>query len=222
MELFIAYKNYSSWSLRPWLAMKVAGLAFEETIFPFYHDTSLTDFAKQEAIPASVPILKVDNQIVWDSMAIMEVLADTYPEANLWPKSKGWRALARSASAEMHSGFMGLRSQFPMNCRRQTKVTANAESLKDISRLAALWKKFYQADEVLSASRSEGPFLCGAFSIVDAMYAPVMWRIRNYGLSVSDEFDAWSEAMFALPAMQEWLRAAQEEEWEIAAYDAVE
>lgn len=222
MELFIAYKNYSSWSLRPWLAMKVAGLAFEETIFPFYHDTSLTDFAKQEAIPASVPILKVDNQIVWDSMAIMEVLADTYPEANLWPKSKGWRALARSASAEMHSGFMGLRSQFPMNCRRQTKVTANAESLKDISRLAALWKKFYQADELLSASRSQGPFLCGDFSIVDAMYAPVMWRIRNYGLSVSDEFDAWSEAMFALPAMQEWLRAAQEEEWEIAAYDAVE
>ena len=222
MELFIAYKNYSSWSLRPWLAMKVAGLAFEETIFPFYHDTSLTDFAKQEAIPASVPILKIDNQIVWDSMAIMEVLADTYPEANLWPEAKAWRALARSASAEMHSGFMGLRSQFPMNCRRQTKVTANAESLKDISRLAALWKKFYQADEVLSASRSEGPFLCGAFSIVDAMYAPVMWRIRNYGLSVSDEFDAWSEAMFALPAMQEWLRAAQEEEWEIAAYDAVE
>ena len=222
MELFIAYKNYSSWSLRPWLAMKVAGLAFEETIFPFYHDTSLTDFAKQEAIPASVPILKVDNQIVWDSMAIMEVLADTYPEANLWPKSKGWRALARSASAEMHSGFMGLRSQFPMNCRRQTKVTANAESLKDISRLAALWKKFYQADELLSTSRSQGPFLCGDFSIVDAMYAPVMWRIRNYGLSVSDEFDAWSEAMFALPAMQEWLRAAQEEEWEIAAYDAVE
>lgn len=222
MELFIAYKNYSSWSLRPWLAMKVAGLAFEETIFPFYHDTSLTDFAKQEAIPASVPILKVDNQIVWDSMAIMEVLADTYPEANLWPKSKDWRALARSASAEMHSGFMGLRSQFPMNCRRQTKVTANAESLKDISRLAALWKKFYQADELLSASRSQGPFLCGDFSIVDAMYAPVMWRIRNYGLSVSDEFDAWSEAMFALPAMQEWLRAAQEEEWEIAAYDAVE
>lgn len=221
MELFIAYKNYSSWSLRPWLAMKVAGIKFEETLFPFYHNTSLTQFAEQEGIPATVPVLKMDEQTIWDSMAIMESLADAYPAANLWPNTTLWRALARSASAEMHSGFIGLRSQFPMNCRRQAKVEANAASLKDMARLAQLWQKFYHPDASLVATRSDGPFMCGAFSIVDAMYAPVMWRIKNYGLYINDEFEAWSQVMLALPEMQEWLKAAQNEEWQIAPYDAV-
>ncbi len=221
MQLFIAYKNYSSWSLRPWLAMKVAGIEFEETLFPFYHDNSLTEFAKQEAIPATVPVLKMDGQTVWDSMAIMETLAEAYPQTSLWPADKAWRAMARSASAEMHTGFMGLRSQFPMNCRRQVSVEASAESLNDISRLAQLWQVFYQAEPSLAKNRAEGPFMCGAFSIVDAMYAPVMWRIRNYGLFVSDEFEAWSQAMLTLPAMQEWLHAAQAEAWQISSYDAV-
>jgi len=129
--------------------------------------------------------------------------------------------MARSASAEMHTGFMGLRSQFPMNCRRQVSVEASAESLNDISRLAQLWQVFYQAEPSLAKNRAEGPFMCGAFSIVDAMYAPVMWRIRNYGLFVSDEFEAWSQAMLTLPAMQEWLHAAQAEAWQISSYDAV-
>lgn len=221
MKLFIAYKNYSSWSLRPWLAMKVTGIVFEETLFPFYHDSSLSQFAKQEAIPATVPVLKMDGQTIWDSMAIMETLAETYPHANLWPEAKEWRSLARSASAEMHTGFMALRSQFPMNCRRHVKVEASDGSLKDISRLAQLWQKFYQPEPSLAKTRVQGPFMCGAFSIVDAMYAPVMWRIKNYDLFVSDEFEAWSQAMMALPEMQEWLQAARAEEWKIESYDAV-
>lgn len=221
MNLFIAYKNYSSWSLRPWLAMKVAGIEFEETILPFYHGNSLTEFALQEGIPATVPVLKIDKQCVWDSMAIMETLADLYPNANLWPESKYWRAMARSASAEMHSGFFALRGQFPMNCRRQYDVTPTQESVKNIERLAQLWQNFYQTDSEHQANRPAGPFLCGAFSIVDAMYAPVMWRIKNYGLFVSDEFEVWSKAMLALPAMQEWLEAAKAEEWQIPAYDSV-
>lgn len=221
MKLFIAYKNYSSWSLRPWLAMKVAGIEFEEVLFPFYHDDSLRDFAKQEAIPATVPVLKMDGQTIWDSMAIMETLADAYPQANLWPEGKEWRSLARSASAEMHTGFMALRRQFPMNCRRQIEAKASEDSLNDILRLAQLWQKFYRPALNLEKSRVEGPFMCGTFSIVDAMYAPVMWRIKNYGLFVSDEFETWTQAMLALPAMQEWLQAAQAEDWNIESYDAV-
>ena len=201
--------------------MKVAGIEFKETLFPFYHDDSLTQFAKQEVIPATVPVLKMNGQTVWDSMAIMETLAESYPDAGLWPQSPQWRALARSACAEMHTGFVGLRSQFPMNCRRQYDVAANQESLKDITRLAQLWHKFYQPSPDLMTLKAEGPFLCGTFSILDAMYAPVMWRVRNYGLFVSDEFEAWSNAMLALPAMQEWLTAAKAEEWQIAAYDEV-
>lgn len=221
MNLFIAYKNYSSWSLRPWLAMKVAGIEFEETLLPFYHGNSLTEFAQQEGIPATVPVLKIDKQCVWDSMAIMETLADLYPSSNLWPESKYWRAMARSASAEMHSGFLALRGQFPMNCRRQYDVTPTPESVKNIERLAQLWQNFYQPVSYLSASKKEGPFLCGDFSILDAMYAPVLWRVKNYGLYVSDEFEAWSQAMLALPAMQEWLADAEAEHWVIEDYDGV-
>ena len=221
MKLFIAYKNYSSWSLRPWLALKVAGIEFEEVIFPFYHDASLKDFAKREGTPATVPVLQFQEQIIWDSMAIMETLAEAFPDKGLWPKSSAWRAMARSASAEMHSGFIALRSQFPMNCRRQYKVAANEATLKDLARLAQLWQTFYQPVSYLSASKKEGPFLCGDFSILDAMYAPVLWRVKNYGLYVSDEFEAWSQAMLALPAMQEWLADAEAEHWVIEDYDGV-
>ena len=221
MELFIAYKNYSSWSLRPWLLMKVAGIEFQETLFPFYHDDSLKRFAEQENIPAKVPVLKVGKQMIWDSLAIMETLAEDYPEKKLWPESRAWRVLARSVAAEMHSGFIALRSQYPMNCRRQCELKPTPESLEDIARLRALWHKFYSADEGLSAKRAKGEFLCGTFSIVDAMYALVLWRIKNYGLFVSDEFEAWSKAMLDLPAMQEWLASAKQESWQIDASESV-
>ncbi|PWQ92571.1 glutathione S-transferase [Leucothrix pacifica] len=216
MHLYIAYKNYSSWSLRPWIAMKMASIEFEETVLPFYHSNALDKLAERYQIPAQVPVLVEDNTIIWDSLAIMETLAEQYPDRNLWPQESGLRVLARCAAAEMHSGFMTLRSTCPMNCRKQKRLTDEKLALieGDLIRLAELWEHFDRAN------KPEGDFLCGKFGIVDAMYAPVMWRIVGYGLDVSPAFSKWATAMQALPAMQEWLAAAQDEEWTIEAYEA--
>lgn len=219
MHLYIAYKNYSSWSLRPWLAMKVSGIKFDETILPFYHSDSLKELALKEKIPAAVPILQDNGQIIWDSLAIMEHLADSFPAAKLWPGNKQLKALARASAAEMHSGLVALRTQFPMNCRVTCEVEANEGAKKDLIRLAEIWAKF--RDQPYVDAVSEGPFLCGHFTIVDAMFAPVMWRVKGYGLTVSPAFSAWTEAMLALPAMKEWLNSAKNEEWVIPQYDEV-
>lgn len=213
MHLYIAYKNYSSWSLRPWLALKVAGIPFEETLLTFAHDDSLKKFSEQYQLPAQVPVLMVDDWIIWDSLAILEYLAETYPDKHLWPEDPKLRALARSAAAEMHSGFSALRSHFPMNCRTEKNVAPNADVTRDLQRLAQIWQRFEQA------KKPEGAFLAGQFSIVDAMFAPVMWRVRNYGLTVSPPFDRWAQAMYELTAMQEWLTAAREETWQMPAYE---
>lgn len=213
MHLYIAYKNYSSWSLRPWLAMKMAGIPFEETLLTFAHDDSLKTFSQQHQLPAQVPVLIVDDWVIWDSLAILEYLAETYPEKHLWPQEPKLRALARSAAAEMHSGFSALRSHFPMNCRTEKAVAPNESVIKDLQRLAQIWERFERAE------KPEGAFLTGQFSNVDAMFAPVMWRVRNYGLRVSPAFDRWAQAMYELPAMQEWLAAAREETWHMPAYE---
>ena len=216
MHLYIAYKNYSSWSLRPWIAMKVAGIDFEETVLPFYHNDSLDKLGERYQIPAQVPVLVEDELVIWDSLAIMETLAEQFPDRGLWPSNTALRALARCAAAEMHSGFTTLRSTCPMNCRSQKRLTDENRALVegDLIRLAEVWEHFERLD------RPEGDFLCGQFSIVDAMYAPVMWRVVGYGLDVSPAFAQWAKAMQALPAMQEWLAAAQDEEWIIEAYEA--
>ena len=213
MHLYIAYKNYSSWSLRPWLALKVADIPFEETLLPFAHDDSLKKFSEQYQLPAQVPVLMIDDCIIWDSLAILESLAETYPDKHLWPEDSKLPALARSAAAEMHSGFSALRSHFPMNCRTEKSVAPNEAVMLDLQRLAQIWQRFEQAD------KPEGAFLAGQFSLVDAMFAPVMWRVRNYGLTVSPAFDRWAQAMYELPAMQEWLASAREETWQMPAYE---
>ncbi len=215
MHLYIAYKNYSSWSLRPWLALKVAGITFDETLLPFAHSDGLDKLAAQYDIPAQVPVLVDEEHVIWDSLAIMEYVAESYPDSHLWPQDKWLRALARSAAAEMHSGFMSLRSECPMNCRSQKSKVVTPEIQADLDRLQVIWEHFAAMD------KPEGDFLCGQFSIVDAMYAPVMWRISGYGLEVSADFDKWIAAMKNLPAMQEWLAAAQQEEWVMEGYEAM-
>jgi len=215
MHLYIAYKNYSSWSLRPWIAMKVAGIPFDETLLPFYHDDSLKKFAETEGLPAKVPVLKDQGRTIWDSLAILEYLADQYPEAKLWPNDPTLKALARSAAAEMHSGFMALRGEFPMNCRVNVTVAPSEATQKDLQRLAKIWSDFAKQ------KKPEGDFLCGHFTIVDAMYSAVMWRVTGYHLPVSEEFDRWAKAMLALPAMQEWLEASKAESWSVEQYDKV-
>ncbi|MEZ5535030.1 MAG: glutathione S-transferase family protein [Thiolinea sp.] len=215
MHLYIAYKNYSSWSLRPWLALKVAGIEFEETLLPFAHSGALDQLAEKYRIPAQVPVLVDEGHVIWDSLAIMEYVAELYPEKQLWPQDKWLRALARSSAAEMHSGFFTLRNECPMNCRAQKQKQVTPEIQADLDRLAVIWSHFAAMD------KPEGDFLCGAFSIVDAMYAPVMWRISGYGLQVSEDFGRWMTAMKNLPAMQEWLAAAQQEEWVMEHYEAM-
>lgn len=206
MKLCVGYKNYSSWSLRPWIAMKVKGIAFEELFFPFYHDDSLNQFAAKHKTPAQVPQLIVGEQVIWDSLAIMEYLHETYPDQHFWPEDKQLRTLARCAAAEMHSSFQAIRSECPMNCRQQRRVEVSKEVQAVLKRLAEIWALFEQAP-----NKPAGAFLAGEFGAVDAMYAPVMWRVRNYGLNVSPAFERWAQAMYALPAMQEWLAAARAE-----------
>lgn len=215
MHLYIAYKNYSSWSLRPWIALKVAGISFTETVIPFDHSDALEKLGERYQIPAKVPVIEDQGLIIWDSLAMLEYLHEQYPEKKLWPDDLTLRTLARSAAAEMHSSFSALRSQHPMNCRRQIIMQPSPEVQVELQRLAAIWAHFDRTN------KPSGDFLCGHFTMVDAMYAPVMWRAVGYGLEVSPSFKKWTQAMLALPAMQEWLAAAKAEEaaWRIAHYD---
>lgn len=209
MHLYIGYKRYSSWSLRPWLAMKVKDISFGETVLPFAHDDSLRAFAKTHNVPATVPALEHNGRIVWDSLAILDYLSDIYPEKRLWPQDLALRGLARSASAEMHCSFVSLRTEHPMNCHRVHPMIPNQSVTKELQRLAAIWDHFDQID------KPEGNFLCGEFSIVDAMFAPVAWRTKGYQLEVSEAYDRWSCEILGLAEMSDWVRQGSVETWRV-------
>ncbi len=212
MKLYIGNKNYSSWSFRPWLAMTVKGVSFEEELIPFDETASNPRFA--EISPnAKVPSLHDDGLVVAESLAILEYLADKYPDRGFWPSGMRQRALARAAANEMHGGFTGLRSQCPMNMRREVRaidVTGNVT--KDVARIETLW------DECLQASG--GPFLFGDFTNTDAMFAPVVNRLEIYALSNAPAVLAYSTTMKALPAWQEWENAGRAEPWIVPADEA--
>ena len=198
--------------------MQVAEIAFDETVLPIFHDNSLKELAAKLAVPAQVPILVTDNQVIWDTLSIAEYLAEQYPEKRLWPDDRDLRALARSASAEMHAGFTALRSECPMNCRAAKRLDITDLLKNDLERLGVLWDHFKNQP----ANQTKGaPFLCGKFSIVDAMYAPIAVRIKGYRLPVAENFRRWSDALFELPAMRLWLSQAKQEQWSIAHYDSV-
>lgn len=206
MLLVIGNKNYSSWSLRAWLAMKVLGLPFEEKRIALY-----TDEAKAELLrysPAGkVPILVDGGTTVWDSLAILEYLAERHP--GLWPSDRAERARARSICAEMHSGFPSLRTHMSMNVRRRYPDKGRTpEVLAEIERIQAIF------------DAARGPFLFGAFGAADAMYAPVVLRFRTYAVEVRNR--RYIEAVLALPAMQEWIAAAGRETESIAKFDMYE
>ncbi|HEX4928986.1 MAG TPA: glutathione S-transferase family protein [Burkholderiales bacterium] len=206
MLLVIGNKNYSSWSLRAWLAMKVLGLPFEEKRIALY-----TDEAKAELLrysPAGkVPILVDGGTTVWDSLAILEYLAERHP--GLWPSDRAERARARSICAEMHSGFPSLRTHMSMNVRRRYPDKGRTpEVLAEIERIQAIF------------DAAKGPFLFGAFGAADAMYAPVVLRFRTYAVEVRNR--RYMEAVLALPAMQEWIAAAGRETESIAKFDMYE
>ena len=208
MRLVIGNKNYSSWSLRPWIAIKTLGFEFEERRIPLYGPGSRA--AILEHSPAGkVPILIDGDTTVWDSLAILEYLAEKKPE--LWPSNEADRARARSIAAEMHSGFPNLRNHMSMNVRRRYPGKGRTpEVLAEIERIQAIW------------SQAKKPFLFGTFGAADAMYAPVALRFRTYEVDLAGPAKAYCDALLALPAMQEWIAAAEREAESIPQFELYE
>ena len=219
LTLVIGNKNYSSWSLRPWIAMKQMGLEFDEVLVPLYLPSSHEEIL-QYAPVAKVPILKDGDLTVWDTAAILDHLAERYPDKPWWPGDKAARAVARSVSAEMHSGFFALRTHMPMNCKADKQVSGLAEADQ-----AALEADIKRVKQIWQDSRSQfgagGDFLFGQFSIADAMYAPVVWRFKGYNTAVDAAEQAYMDAMLALPAMQAWAEAGLAETETMAETDAL-
>src|ERR1700683_2223789 len=201
LQLIIGNKNYSSWSLRPWLAMKVVGIAFEETLISL----DAPDFKariKARSGAGKVPVLIDGDTHIWESLAILEYLAEKFP--GLWPADERARAHARAIAAEMHAGFAPLRRQLPMNIRRPVKERAlDDEAASNVTRIDAIW------NECRAQFGGGGPFLYGSFCAADAMYAPVVWRFHTYAVEVSATARAYMDAVIALPASREWREAAQ-------------
>jgi len=215
--LVIGNKNYSSWSLRPWLALRMAGIPFDEVVIPLYEEASKPAILRHSA-HGKVPILHHDARTVFESLAICEYAAELAPAAGLWPADPGARAHARSISCEMHAGFLALRSAMPMNVRargRRLATPPSAAAEADVARVAAL------LEDCRDRFGAGGPFLFGAFGIADAMFAPVATRFRSYAVSLPPRAQAWCDAVLATPPMLEWERAALAEPWRIATTEAV-
>lgn len=196
--LVIGNKNYSSWSLRPYMALAMAGIDFEEKLITF-GEPAFGKAVVKISKAGLVPILVHGKNTVWDSLAIMEYAAETWSDRNLWPKNKAARAMARSVSAEMHSGFRNLRNACPMNLSRAIKPVAMNDDIRaDVARLEALWK------ECRSAHGRGGPFLFGKFSIADAMFTPIVTRFETYDIKVSNDTQHYMNAVMATPAFHDW------------------
>ena len=214
MQLYIGNKNYSSWSMRPWLLMKHAGIAFEERALRL--DWAEGSPFKQTLLAIAptgrVPLLVDDDFAVWDSLAIAEYLAEQHPEKRLWPADRLQRARARSLCAEMHSGFGDLRNAFVMNIEAELGdvgarvLREQPKAAADVARIDAMW--------TVALERNGGPFLFGEFCIADAFYAPVCSRFKTYALPLGPAAAAYAERVRALPAFTEWADAARaEHDW---------
>ncbi|MCB8820107.1 glutathione S-transferase family protein [Microvirga rosea] len=203
-ELFIANKNYSSWSLRPWVLMRERGIPFEERIMPFPDGPSYETF-RRFSPTGRVPCLKDGETVVWDSLGITEYLAERHE--GVWPADATARAWARCATAEMHSGFSTLRNACPMSCGLRIRLNGMSDALKaDIARLGELWNE--------GLTRFGGPFLAGGrFTAVDAFFAPVAFRIQTYDLKLDDASMAYVARLLALPSMRDWYEAGLAETW---------
>jgi glutathione S-transferase len=210
MKLYIGNKNYSSWSMRPWVLMRHFGIRFDEVMLRFDSFDADSQFKQRigAVSPAGrVPVLVLDNGLaVWDSLAIAETLAEHFPSLALWPQDVAERARARSLSAEMHSGFGALRQHCPMNIEASlpevgARVWQAHEALqRDVARITQSWSE--------ALNGSGGPFLFGSFGIVDAMFAPVCFRLTTYALPMPPQLNAYVQRVQALPAVREWVRDA--------------
>jgi glutathione S-transferase len=202
LTLVIGNKNYSSWSLRPWLLLRQAGIPFDEVYIPLYRPDSAAALA-QWSPSGKVPALHDGDVRVWDSLAICEYLAERFPDRQLWPADATARAVARSVSAEMHSGFAALREHMSMNIRaRRPGRGRTPESLADVERIQAIWT------DCRARFGQGGDFLFGRFCIADAMYAPVVLRFQTYGVALKGAAKDYADAMLALPALKAWVADA--------------
>lgn len=212
MKLYIGNKNYSSWSMRPWVLLTQAGIPFDEVMVRFDAFTPDSQF-KATMRPLSptgqVPLLVDGNLVVWDTLAIAEYLAEQFPEKTLWPKDKAARARARSLCAEMHSGFTALRNTCPMNIEASLPEAGallwrdNAGVRADVARLVIMWQQCLQA--------SGGPLLFGAFSVADAYFAPICTRLLTYALPLPEDLAAYVQRVCALPGVKAWIDGARAE-----------
>ena len=212
MKLIIGNKAYSSWSLRGWLAAKQSGLHFDEMTVPLYEDGWDERKREEDLAPSSgkVPILWDGETVVWDSLAIIDWLADKVGRERYWPKDEVARGMARSMAAEMHCGYMSLRRECPMNTRKVfSNVTVSEETRADAIRILQNWA------EARSRFGKDGPYLFGTFSAADIMFAPVVTRFVTYGFTLPGFAATYAEAIMAHPWMLEWYEGAAEETWTI-------
>jgi len=206
MELVIGTRKWSTWSLRPWLALKRTGAAFTETLVTL-REVGVSEEIAKYSPSGKVPVLKDGDLVIWDSLAICEYLAETFPDAKLWPDDPAARALGRAASAEMHSGFPSLRGECPMDLTLRTHIDLSEATANDVRRIVRLWS------DLRGRFSAGGPFLLGGWSIADAFYAPVATRFRGYGIKLSDFGDtgaagAYCETILETPEFLQWERAA--------------
>jgi glutathione S-transferase len=212
MHLYIGNRCYSSWSFRPWILLRAKGIAFEETLVPLRLETSTGRI--QEVSPSGkLPCLVDRGVTVWESLAIIEYLADKFPEKDIWPASLCARTHARAISAEMHAGFVPLRQHCPMSAAvRFAARPLPADVLADVARITAIWTQA----RTRFADVTKGPFLYGDFSAADAMYAPVVSRFHSYSMPLDSVSQAYVQAMRGHPAYQAWIDAAAAEPWVLA------
>jgi glutathione S-transferase len=207
LRLVIGNKNYSSWSLRPWIAMTVAGLPFEEEVVPL-HTPEFKQRVGALSPTGKVPVLVDGDVRIWESLAILEYLSERFPQAKLWPEDAQARAYARAVANEMHAGFVPLRRACPMNLWRPVTAPALAADVRaNVERIDALWA------DCRARFGAGGPFLFGAFGAADAMYAPVVSRFHTYGINVSPPAGAYMDAVRGLPAWRAWYDAGVREPW---------
>jgi glutathione S-transferase len=205
--LVVGNKNYSSWSLRGWLAAKQSGIAFEEVVVRLSEPALRPELLKHSP-SGLVPVLKHQDRVIWESLAIIEYLAEQRPDARLWPADDGARPFARSVSAEMHAGFRALRASMPMNLRKSLPGKGRGPGVADdIERVRQIWR------ECRGRFGRDGPFLFGHLTGADAMYAPVATRFRTYAVELDPTCQAYADAVLALPAYREWHAAAVHEPW---------
>lgn len=216
LKLVIGNKNYSSWSMRPWLALRANNIAFEEVFIPLYTGAADKQRILDYTHSGKVPALIDGDVTIWDSLAIIEYAAERFPEVRLWPEDRAQRAHARSISAEMHSGFMALRNECGMNLHRPVgAITLSADARDNIARVQQIWT------DCRARYGKSGPFLFGAFGGADAMFAPVVHRFRSYAIAVTPDVRDYMDAMMSLPAFVEWTRAGLAETLVIEKFETV-